>query len=58
MTTVKTRLKELRKELRYYQMCARADANCLRLSRAKCKEVGRMMRELQAAAKSGKMKLR
>jgi hypothetical protein len=51
MKTVKTLLKELRHELRYYQMCARIDAKALRRSRTRCMEIGAKMRELQALEK-------
>lgn len=43
----KTLLKELREELHYWQMRARMNANSLRRTREKVKEIGAKMRDLQ-----------
>jgi hypothetical protein len=40
-------LRELRADLRYYQMMVRVDARALKASIRKCKELGEKMRELQ-----------
>jgi hypothetical protein len=51
MKTKKTLLKELRKELRYFQQRTRIDINALKASRAKCKEIGAKMRGIQREEK-------
>ena len=43
----KTLIKELRDELRYWQMQARIEARWLAGSRRKCQEIGAKMRALQ-----------
>jgi len=47
MKTAKTKIKELRKELRYHQMMVRVDLRAVRAGVAKCKEIAAKMRELQ-----------
>lgn len=47
MKTAKTKLKELRRELRDYQMIVRMDMRALARSIAKCKEIAAKMREIQ-----------
>jgi len=49
----KTLIKELRFELRYWQMIARQEARWLKQTRAKCKTVAAKMRKLQAAQIAG-----
>jgi len=51
MKTNKTLLKELRKELRYWQMMVRMDMKSLERTREKCKEIGSKMRALQKGVK-------
>lgn len=47
-------LRELRADLRYYQMMVRVDVRALKAGIRKCKEIGAKMRELQAEnAKKG-----
>lgn len=43
----RTLIKELRIELRYFQMQARIEARALKASREKCKQIGAQMRKLQ-----------
>ena len=43
-------LKELRIELRFWQMRARLDARCLEGSRQKCRQIGELMRAAQKTA--------
>ncbi len=47
----KTLLKELRKELHYWQMRYRQDVWSLENTRVKCKLIGEKMRELQKGVK-------
>jgi hypothetical protein len=47
----KTLIRELRKDLHYWQMQVRMDVRSLRASRAKCKIIGEKMRELQKGVK-------
>lgn len=42
-----TRLKALRLELRYWQMQARTELRWLKGSQNKCREIARLMREVQ-----------
>ena len=48
MKTNKTLIKELKHELHYHQMMVRVDLNAARAGIAKCKQIARRMRELQA----------
>lgn len=43
----KTRIKELRQELHYYQEMVRVDLRAVRAGIRKCKELGEQMRALQ-----------
>ena len=45
--TQKAILKELKTELRYWQMIARLDVRSLRASRMKCRQIGELMRAAQ-----------
>lgn len=47
MKTNKTLIKEMRGELRYWQMMVRLDIRSLKLTRIKCKEIAAKMRQLQ-----------
>jgi hypothetical protein len=47
MKTNKTRIKELRRELRYHQMMNRVDLRAYHAGVRKCKEIAAKMRELQ-----------
>jgi len=47
MKTNKTLMKELRVELRYWQMIVRMDMKSLARTKARCKEVAMKMREMQ-----------
>jgi hypothetical protein len=47
MKTNKTKIKELRQELRYHQMMVRVDLRAVRAGIAKCKEIAAKMREAQ-----------
>jgi hypothetical protein len=51
MKKYSTLLKELRAELRYWQMQARLEERLLKKTRAKCKAIGAKMRELQKEVK-------
>ena len=46
MKTNKTLMKELRVELRYWQMIVRMDMKSLARTKARCKEVAMKMREM------------
>lgn len=48
----KTLIKELRQELRYWQMRARIESRNLKAIREKCKQIGAQMREIQRKDKS------
>lgn len=52
MKKPRTLIKELRIELRHFQMQARIEARALRASREKCKQIGAMMRKLQQTKRS------
>lgn len=54
MKTKKTRLKELRAELRHWQMICRLDVRSLQRTREKCKEIGAKMRQVQSEQDSNK----
>ena len=44
----KTLIKELREELRYWQMMTRMDIRSLRSAKNKCREIAAKMRSIQA----------
>jgi hypothetical protein len=47
MKTNKTLIKELKRDLHYYQMMVRIDLRVARTGMEKCKEIARRMRALQ-----------
>ena len=53
MKTKKTRIRELRGVLRYWQMMVRMDIKSLERTKNRCKEVAEQLRKLQAEADEG-----